>query len=705
MKKLHLLAFLAALFLLYGCADTTQSEYVVDVDGGGDIDQYGDYDPGSGSVIGAIVDEWRIFSVIFMLISIGLIALAYPVSSALELKDLRAWADVEMGEAYSTALIIAFVIGALVFVELTTHAITTTMPEFDCEGSRFCPVTVAEQYLQEYLDKTMPLYDDLLQQSIQYGKAATLSLIAGTNYMYLGYLSVTMKPIPFFLIKATSATQELQFLMGMRDALLFQQFLLNHVSSTLAPMALLLGIIFRSFFITRKMGGLLMSFGICFMLVFPATYALAMYTLHTTIYGSSVTGGEVTNEHCTASCRELPPVAYIPGEEDGLTRSDIMELFPQEALESDDEYTERIRNFISGEECTIVEFPLGPGIDPLLQEVCTKIEYWDTDGGDRIYSCGYFNDDCPQLCRALPYPNQNMDCASRDTEFFCTEQMPEQCFLIRYVDFGDPNLQGMSDEDISACPPKCRPLIGLKKEGCDVGYGFILEEDMSADDIQDMMVADGYAYKEGVKVPSDYYIQYAFGGYRKNRGPDSNAKSFLRAIGYEELEYGKMVIWDEGCPNHCRWISSSGELMGQGCEELCREEYFPDDPGEIWEAAMSSSTQSQIDAAQESCVMIIPDTVFNTLDCSSCSYLLDPGFAAYPSVHQSCEELCGSPKSATADNGMESELAEMNSVASVTFPALILPMLNLVITFIAIRTLSPVLGGDIDLPGMMGMIR
>lgn len=703
MKK-FLPLLLIALLLLHGCTEDSESQYVAETGAGGEISQYGDYGPDTGTLIGAIVDEWRIFSVIFMLLSIGLIALAYPVSSALDLKDLRAWADVEMGEAYSTALIIAFVIGALVFVELTTHAITVAMPEFSCEGSRFCPVSVAQQYLQEYLDKTLPLYNDLLQQSVEYGKAATLSLIAGTNYLYLGYLSVTMKPTAFFLIKMTSATQQLQFLMGMRDALIFQQFLLNHVSSTLAPMALLLGIIFRSFFITRKLGGLLMSFGICFMLVFPATYALAMYTLHTTIYGSSVTGGEVTNEHCTASCRELPPVAYIQGEDEGLTRSEIMELFPQGAGEGDDEYAERIREFISGEECTITETPIGPGIDPTLDEECTKIEYWDTGDGERVYSCGYYNDECPQLCRTFPYPNQNMDCASRDTEFFCTEQVPEQCYLTRYVDFSDPNLQGMSEEDISACPEECRPLIGLKRDGCDVGYGFILEEGMTASDIQDMMEEDGYADKPGVKTASDYYKRHD-GDYRKNRGPDSNAKKFLRAIGYEELEYGKMVIWDEGCPNHCRWISTSGDLMGPGCDELCKEEYFPDDPGAIWEAALNGDAIAQTEAAQESCVMIIPDKVFNSPDCSSCNYLLDQGFAAYPAVHQSCEELCGSPKSATANNGMESELAEMDSIASVTFPALILPMLNLVITFIAIRTLSPILGGDIDLPGMMGMIK
>jgi hypothetical protein len=733
MKRLHaILILLAALLFLYGCAEPQDSGYVVDTGPTGEITQYGDYAPDSGTVIGSMVDEWRLFSVIFLLISIGLIAMAYPVSSALNLRELRAWADVEMGEAVSTALVVGLVIGVLVFVELVTQAYTLATPQFNCDGSRFCPVSVAEQYLQEYMDTTMPLYGDLLQESVAYGKAGTLSLIAGTNFMYLGYLSVTMKPMPFFLIQATSATQKLQFLMGMRDILFIQQFLLNHVSATLAPMALLLGIIFRSFFITRKLGGLLMAFGIGFMLVFPATYALAMYTLDVTINGASVTGGEVTNEHCTANCRVLPPVAYVPSEEEGLTRSDIEEffpiedLFPQDGDESDedyearletlgDEYLVEINKFIRGRECTLVEVPQLP-LPARIDEVCTPIEYWDTSGGERIYSCGFYEEKCPQLCRTLPYPNQNMDCASRETEFYCREHVPEQCFLTRYVDFGDPNLQGMADEDTGigddVCPDECRPLIGLKKEGCDVGYGFILESpEMEASDIEDIMQEEGYSSKPGVESANDFYRTDKHGDYRSNRGPGSDAKKFLSVLGFEELEFGKMVIWDEGCPNHCRWISTDGTLMDPGCDTICKQndEYIPEDPQEIWDEAydayLDGSVEDQIEAAEKSCVMIIPNKVFNSPECTSCSYLLDPGFASYPAVHLSCEELCGSPKSATADNGMESELAEMDSVAAITFPALILPMLNIVITMIAIRTISPILGGDIDLPGMMRLIR
>lgn len=719
MKKLLPILLLALLFL-HGCAEPQESD-LVGTGTGGEIVRYGDYVPQEDTLIGTVVKEWRMFSILFLLISIGLIALAYPVSAALDLKDLRAWAEVEMGEAYSTALIVMLVIGVLVFVELVTHGITaSSIPWVDCDGDTFCPVVVAKTYLQKYLDKTMPLYYDLLAESVRYGKLATTSFIAGTNYMYLGYLSITMKPMPFFLIKATSATQELQFLMGMRDALFFQQFLLNHVSSTLAPMALLLGIIFRSFFITRKLGGLLMAFGIGFMLVFPASYALAMYTLDTTIHGTSVSGGDVSNEHCTANCRKMPPVAYVPNEEEGYTRADIegmfpiTDLFPQNPGESNedyearledlqDEYFELISSFVKGEECKLVEVQIAPGVTELVED-CTPIEYWDTSGGDRIYTCGYYDDLCPVLCRTLPYPNEVMECASRKTEYFCRDQMPEQCFLIRMVDMDDTALQGLEPVDISECPEECRPLIGLKKEGCDVGYGFELVEGMKAEDIEDLMEDDGYADKP--EVETNHYKKKR-GDYVSHRGPGSGAEGYLRALGFEDVKINTTVIWDEGCPSDCRWISTTGR-MGIGCDTLCKmdSQYFPDDPQAIWDEAHAATTlEGQIEAAEKSCVMIIPEHVFNSQDCTSCSYLLDPGFASYPPVHQSCQKLCGSPKSATGDSDLSSELAEMDSVTSITFPALILPMLNLVITLIAIRTLSPILGGDIDIPGMMRMIQ
>ena len=106
--------------MLSGCAQEEDSQYIVTDDG----ETFGDFaTEDSQTLIGGIVQEWRAFSIIFLMVSIGLIALAYPASTALSMPELKAWADVEMGEAVSTVLVVACVMGVLVFAEVTTHAL------------------------------------------------------------------------------------------------------------------------------------------------------------------------------------------------------------------------------------------------------------------------------------------------------------------------------------------------------------------------------------------------------------------------------------------------------------------------------------------------------------------------------------------------------------------------------------------------------
>ena len=677
-----------------------------------------------------------------------------------------------MAQAFTTVLIVVFVMAVLIFVELLTHGLIMDIPELSCDSSsKYCPVTVATEYLQEYLDKSLAVYDDILETAVEKGKLATMSFVVGTNYLWLGYLSLSMKIWPHYMIEVTTASQQLQFLMGMRDALVFQQFILNQVSGTLAPMALMLGIIFRSFFITRKLGGLLMAFGIGFLLVFPATYALAMYTLHTTLYGSTSTGGDVATEYCTVSCRELPPLAYkTSGGIETYQRSEIKELFPPEgcsedflckdgacaggvasspgecpdgydfadgfcidpaqSCETDEEYKLRIDEFINGKNCSLKLMPVPFG-DPVEIEVCDPIEFKETSEGTDIYTCGYYDDVCPQSCRTLPYPNQDPACASRMTEYQCREIVPEECFIIRFANYSDPMLGGLEENDAPTediCPRKCRPLVGLQKEGCDIGYGFVLGNDnMKVKVINEQMVEDDYLSTPGSQSVKQRCEATRYGPFADALcGENDNAYVALALLNYEELEEDKLVAWDEGCPNNCRWLALDEDAedddnkvsFGPGCSDYC--DATPTNAQALWDAAYEAADpdnydlEAQIDAAEQSCYMLVPQAAFTDMDCVSCDSLIDPGFASYPPVHQGCANLCGKAKKVaisdetgalgSATDGFAGPLATKD-ITKLVIPAIVLPMLNLVITFMFIRTLSPMLGGDIDIPGMMRMIR
>lgn len=62
-------------------------------------------------------------------------------------------------------------------------------------------------------------------------------------------------------------------------ALKFQESVLKFMEFGLAFYLIILGLIFRSIFFLRKLGGLMLSLGLCFMFVLPLLYVLGWYTL------------------------------------------------------------------------------------------------------------------------------------------------------------------------------------------------------------------------------------------------------------------------------------------------------------------------------------------------------------------------------------------------------------------------------------------
>lgn len=748
---LCLIAF--ASLLLAGCATPSEGEYESEILKGQEKAE-------EGSLLGAIVQEWRLFSIIFLLISIGLIALAYPISTALNMQDLRAWADVELGEAFTTVLIVVFIIGILIFAEFTTHVFLFESNEFGdvcTDKKEFCPALVADEYLSTYLKSSEGIYEDLQKNAVDAGKLAGLTVGAGAQHWMALFISFSWKPSGNEMITVNMITQELQLLLVLRDALLFQEFLINHVSLVLAPMCLMLGIIMRSFFVTRKLGGQLIAFGIGFILVFPATYAISMYTVKATIYGAEGSGGSPGGEFCTYSCMKRPPVAYDKSTGEGFSWSQALSVLPMLSGETEEEYDNRTDNFINGQICAMEEVATGmedtdedgwpDSIVYEMQEVCTpNPETEISNGTATIVSCGQYDEICPPMCRTLPYPNLDPSCASRMTEFMCRENVPEECFEIRYVNRNDPKLSGLQDYDFEGCPEECRPVIGMKKEGCQVGYGFLFTESMEEEPatVDTKMFLDGYLYgqhnpqtihdmlelrcEEGVLKDAlgvSLVLQMLYGtdnceGYADYVYDHYNTSALLtKFAGFKDADIGKVIEWDMGCPNHCRWITRDGEEKGFGCSECNMTGNMDGTPQEIWEEAAAAAAvgdlDGQIAAAEKTCVMIIPDVVFtDPSTCAGCNYVLDRGFSSLPPVHLDCPRLCGMPQSIeskTDTDSLNSAVegfagpAEMKSISALIIPALILPLLNIAITFIFIRTLSPIIGGGIEIEGMMRFFR
>ena len=162
--------------------------------------------------------------------------------------------------------------------------------------------------------------------------------------------------------------------------------------------------------------------------------------------------------------------------------------------------------------------------------------------------------------------------------------------------------------------------------------------------------------------------------------------AFKIGSGCQEPTIGSGV----GCPARCR-ISTPGVAVPDECTG-----------GEIGAAC----ARANLDSA---CTATPPDNP--CAGCASC----DTDCRSTPLVRQSCDELClptdfgngGSPIT-PKDMLMSWEGAEGNpdwrSLGSLGIAAFLLPIFNIVLTLAFIRTLSPVLGGDIEIPGLMKVL-
>ncbi|MDE1798102.1 MAG: hypothetical protein KGH63_01705 [Candidatus Micrarchaeota archaeon] len=143
-----------------------------------------------------------------------------------------------------------------------------------------------------------------------------------------------------------------------------------------------------------------------------------------------------------------------------------------------------------------------------------------------------------------------------------------------------------------------------------------------------------------------------------------------------------------GCPARCRLRMPDGSLPA-GCTG-----------GDIGQACASIDDACRASPSANPCQT-----------CAQCQQ----DCQALPYVRQNCDELCQpSDLSAGASNLAPSQLLSSfsgaagnplwNSLGSLAIAAIILPIFAIIFTIAFIRSLSPLLGGDIEIPGLLKLI-
>jgi hypothetical protein len=94
--------------------------------------------------------------------------------------------------------------------------------------------------------------------------------------------------------------------------------------------------------------------------------------------------------------------------------------------------------------------------------------------------------------------------------------------------------------------------------------------------------------------------------------------------------------------------------------------------------------------------------------CENCIFSQEP-YEYKPTIRRDCAQLCrpstDSPSKSSGDytkideDGLVGK-TEIKNVSKLMVPAYLLPLLNIAMTLMLIRTLSGILGGDIEIPGL-----
>ena len=107
---------------------------------------------------------------------------------------------------------------------------------------------------------------------------------------------------------------------------------------------------------------------------------------------------------------------------------------------------------------------------------------------------------------------------------------------------------------------------------------------------------------------------------------------------------------------------------------------------------------------EESCVYILPKD--GSL-CTSCLFI-EEDYQFAPPMLKTCQDLCSDTTAKSVSTGGFTQLAgegysgmtDVREASKFFIPAYLLPLLNLTVTIMFIKTFSTMLGGDIEIPGL-----
>lgn len=633
-----------------------------------------------------IAKNWQLLSILALIISSVLVAIGYAVGIGLEIPEITAWANNEFVQIIINALIIVAFLGAMALIEslVITAVASSGLNINECTiGGKSCLQATSIAYLDQYSAAANSTAKKVLTNNVESASWANRRFGIQCLTIFCLQIGTTFTPAGHFILDQDLYSIVFEYCVNLLSSLEAQKFFVSQISFGVGPILLAIGIVGRSFFFSRKLGGLLMSIAAGIMFFFPAMYVFDWMTLDMTVSGDKAFSDEKLL--CPSECKISAPVAYLS---DGNKIEDPSTL---RFIVNDSDKSGGLLN----------------GTNP----------FTTLSNGLTVYSC--FSDadinECPIPCRELPYPNSVSLCSNltKGVPQACAKVSP-LCKISRLVD-----KTKIDPIESKKCPQSCR-IVPPLKSNCDSGK--------CLESRGDCRVARRTDLNWRPTVPS----QVAKEQYERCEMAHDCTASLVanESCVYVVPPTGACSDLCSGCNPECRIegaslsdlpsICSSQVAACTRCSSTCKV-----DINSITSLTPAGGMCGGCSATQRILHPNMPQTyregscsfencpgeyraVLPLNSCDSC-LLADEEYSYDPPLNTRCVDLCAPQKNAPLKSASDYTKIdsyglvgreELKDVSRLMIPAYLLPLFNIVATIIFIKGLSGILGGDIDIPGI-----
>ncbi len=667
-----------------------------------------------------LFQDWRPLSIAAIMTSILLIGIAYAVGQGIGMPEVKAWASNELVQAFANVVIIICLMAAIalldVLAEEMVHGSGLAIP---CTGGQSCLGAVGVQYLQSYIDAASDDAKSVAIKSIEAGGWAGRRFGIYCTTILCLQIGTTFSVTGSYILDQDRYSLIFEYYTNLLASLEAQKFFLTNIAFNIGPLMLAAGIVARSFFFTRKLGGLMIALAAGIMFFLPGMYVFNWITLDTALTGDK-NNEDAGGDLCPPECETPHALAVVDdGTQEGVklgSIKNVYDAFP-------DSEVLIAQGIIDG----TIPFA-SPGEGDYEDKVIT--------------SCMVVSDEeCPMACRELPYPSSLMQCMnmSADVPQNCAK-LPDKCWVRRFATpVSEDSIE--YEPSLSSCPTECKVVPPLKGD-CDTGDCLTSRTECRL-------------YKR-VASTGDPDEDFEWSPNPPDAGDDSQARcedaqdcepdyDALQSCAYVIPDTGSCSEKCAGCPEFCRVITENEDKLSNQCFDgngsgsllyTCSQcpvgckvnathieevvagmtapegETLPCDGCDAEKRIVTYGETMPVEYISGSCdISTCPVEDRVAIPRNSCEQCLfsEESEMYDPPIQAGCADLCKPSdevpmKGADAYTGVGGEglvgTPEIQNVSKLMLPAYVLPLFDIVATLIFIKGVSTMLGGDIDIPGI-----